>query len=220
MECLGLMARFRPGNDEKFSGNLQTGRSNSLRSSLPCCRRCSLYVRFFDACTSKSLCAPIFSLFLTQLSLLHPFAALIALVSSAPLQGPPPTPPCLFISYFIFLPRRTESLCRTIAVESFRLEISTGTPFLSLQLVPPFYPISCASIFRGRPLCANIRGDGLVMKSFGGFLFESVCVCLSLSLKNEGDNDSTVIASALVLAMKGIKSYRSQTTKKSYFSNL
>lgn len=34
IECLGLTARFRPGNDEKFSCNLQTGRSNSLGSSL------------------------------------------------------------------------------------------------------------------------------------------------------------------------------------------
>lgn len=31
-----------------------------LGSSLPCCTRCSLYVRFFDACTGESPCFPLF----------------------------------------------------------------------------------------------------------------------------------------------------------------
>lgn len=123
-------------------------------------------------------CALLFSLshsLALSFAHLHPFVVLVALVSSALLRGPPPTPSRLFISYFIFLPRRTESLRRTIAAESFRLEISTGTPFLSLQPVSFFSP--CASVLRGRPLCANIRRDRLKMKSFGGFLFKSVCVC-------------------------------------------
>jgi len=184
MECLGLTAGFRPANDEKFS-NLQAGRSNSLGSSLPCCRRCSLYVRFFDACTSKSLCAPIFFLSLSlslspsiSLSRLHPFASLIALVSSAPLRGPTTHITPVFSSRTSSFFRAGLRVCvvqslRKVFVWRFRREM----PFLSLQSIPLF--LSVRLYPRGRSLSSLREHPGAWTRNeiFWRIPFR-ICVCV------------------------------------------
>lgn len=124
-------------------------------------------MRSFDACTRKLLS---FStpprLFASNPSPSRPCLA----------RTPGGPPLCLFISYLIFLPRRTESLCRTIAAESFRLEISTET--FSLVATPFF--LKRPRLVDWLPSFARERPkDRLGMKSFGRdslFLFSPLGV--------------------------------------------
>lgn len=184
IECLGLTARFRPGNDEKFSCNLQTGRSNSLGSSL-----------FHVADAAHFMCASLtrvparasallFSLFLTH-SLARSLASLhrahrpcLVCTPAGPTTHSTPsfhlvlhlssTPDWESVSYN----RRGKFSSGDFDGDAFSL-VATRSP--------PFFPFSCASIFRGRPLCANIRGGWTRNEIFWWIPFR-ICLCVLVAI--------------------------------------
>lgn len=123
-------------NDEKFSGNL--GAERSPDEAIPSAastarRRCSLYVRLFDSRAPTTFYSLAFLLRLLPPCCLSSFSSLLWLQPSLRILLVLSSRASSFSS--AFLPYRTGSLHRTIAAESFRLEIFDEDAF------PPRCPI-------------------------------------------------------------------------------
>lgn len=156
-------------------------------------------MRFFDACTRASALPFSLSLSLSLVLVrLHPFAALVGLVSSAPLQARHPPHPVFSsrTSSFFLAGLRAVLYNRRGKFSSGDFD---GDAFSLVAIRPPLSPPSSLAVDR-YPLCANIRGDEPGMKSFGGFLLESACLCVCVHVfavaKKRKRRNSTVITDA------------------------